>query len=190
MDYARGRGYSVPAVEQVSDDGMEMVLERIDGPSMVQAIERRPWTIRRHGAILADLHRRLHEIPAPDFVPSFPAGAGNRLLHMDLHPLNVILGPTGPVVIDWTGACRGEPAADVGLAWLLLASGEVPAPWWKRRALELARAALVGSFLAGVDRGAAAELLGELVEWKAADPNMSPAEMGKMRRVAEAARRS
>jgi aminoglycoside phosphotransferase (APT) family kinase protein len=184
MDFARRHDYPVPAVEEISDDGTELVLERVDGPSMVQAIERRPWNIRRYGAVLADLHNRLHDIPAPDFLPPAPVGRGDRLVHFDLHPLNVIMGPAGPVVIDWTIAAAGDPAADVGLTWLLLAGGELPAAGWKRRPIEYARAALIKSFLAGVEQGAARELLAELVDWKATDRNMSAAEVGRMRQVA------
>lgn len=33
-------------------------------------------------------------------------GEGDKVVHLDLHPLNVIIGPKGPVVIDWTGASR------------------------------------------------------------------------------------
>jgi aminoglycoside phosphotransferase (APT) family kinase protein len=188
MDFARGHGYPVPYVERISNDGTELVLERIDGPSMVGAMERRPWGVRRCGTILADLHRRLHEIPAPDFVPPAPVGRGDRLLHMDLHPLNVIMGPGGPVVIDWTNAGRGDPAADVGLAWLLVAGGEVPVTGWKRRPLQFARSVLIHGFLAGVDQEAAAGLLPELIDWKSTDPNMAPAEIATMRQVAAAAR--
>ena len=35
MEYLRGHGYPVPAVEEISDDGTDLVMERIDGPSMV-----------------------------------------------------------------------------------------------------------------------------------------------------------
>ena len=32
---------------------------------------------------------------------------GDRVLHIDLHPENVIISPAGPVVIDWSGASAG-----------------------------------------------------------------------------------
>jgi len=186
MEYARQHGYPVPAVDHVSADGTELIMQRIAGPSMVAAIECRPWTVRRQGSLLASLHRRLHEIPAPDFVPAAPVGDGDRLLHLDLHPLNVLIGPDGPVVIDWSGAAGGDPAFDVGIAWVLMAAGEVPAARWKRPLTAYARARLVSSFLTGVSVPPA-QALRDLVEWKAADPNMTAAEIARMRRVADAA---
>jgi Ser/Thr protein kinase RdoA (MazF antagonist) len=187
MEYARQHGYPVPAVERISDDGTELVIERIDGPSLVGAIERRPWTVRQLGMLLADLHRRLHDIPAPDFVPAGPVGDGDRLLHLDLHPLNVMIGPSGPMVIDWTGAARGDPALDVGIAWLLMAAGEVPAAAWKRPLTAWARASLVSSFLAGAGVSSVLTHLPDLIEWKSADPNMTAAEIARMRRVLDGA---
>jgi aminoglycoside phosphotransferase (APT) family kinase protein len=187
MEYARQHGYPVPAVDRVSDDGTELVMQRIDGPSLVGAIERRPWTVRQLGTLLAGLHQQLHDIPAPDFVPAAPLGHGDRLLHLDLHPLNVIIGPAGPVVIDWTGAASGDPALDVGIAWLLMAAGEVPAAAWKRPLTAWARANLVGSFLAGAGVSSVLTHLPALVEWKSADPNMTAAEIARMRAVLDRA---
>ena len=185
MDFARRHGYPVPGVDAVSDDGTEMVLERVAGPSMLEALERQPWNIRRYGTMLADLHNRLHQLRPPDFVPPAPVGEGDRLLHLDLHPLNVMMAPAGPVVIDWTNAAKGDPAADVGLAWLLLAAGEIPDAGWKRRPFELARSVLINSFLARVDRPGAARLMPDLVAWKTTDPNMKPGEVHRMRHLAE-----
>ncbi len=125
MTYVRSQGFPVPAVREVSEDGLDMVLERIDGADMVAVLGKRPWEIRRQGRILADLHRRLHELTVPDWLPDAPVGRGDRLLHLDLHPLNVMMSPTGPVVIDWANACRGDPNVDVAIAWVLMATGEV-----------------------------------------------------------------
>ena len=52
--------------------------------------------MRRQAATLAELHLRLHEIEAPDFLPPAPVGGGDKVLHLDLHPLNVMVGPKGP----------------------------------------------------------------------------------------------
>ena len=63
MEHARGNGYPVPCVLDVSAEAL--VLDRIDGPTMLAELRRRPWTMRRHAALLADLHKQLHEIDAP-----------------------------------------------------------------------------------------------------------------------------
>jgi aminoglycoside phosphotransferase (APT) family kinase protein len=115
MRHARRHGYPVPTVLEVTRDGL--VLEKVSGPTMWEAAGGRPATVRAHAALLAQLHCDLHEIDAPDGLPS--VGAGDRLLHLDLHPANVILSPDGPVVVDWTNARRGESAFDVALTWVI-----------------------------------------------------------------------
>jgi aminoglycoside phosphotransferase (APT) family kinase protein len=187
MEYARTHGYPVPAVEEVSPDGLSMVMERVDGPNMVDTMTRCPWTIPRQGRILADLHRRPHEIEAPAWLGDAPIGSGNRLLHLDLHPLNVLLGTKGPVVIDWGNACRGDPHVDVALAWVLMAAGEVPTGRFIGAVLGRARASLVKNFLEGFDRQAVSRRLREVVAWKVTDPHMSAAEQSRMWQVVEAA---
>jgi aminoglycoside phosphotransferase (APT) family kinase protein len=184
MEYARAHGYPVPAVSEVSDDGTDLVMERVDGPVMVAAIGRRPWTVRRQGAILAELHNRLHEIPAPDWAPEAPCGSGDRLIHLDLHPLNVILTSKGPTVIDWTGAARGAGEVDVALTWVLLASGGIPAGRVKAAVLGTGRGLLVNAFLSGFDLEAIKPELPAVVEWKVTDPNMTAVECRAMRSLA------
>jgi aminoglycoside phosphotransferase (APT) family kinase protein len=180
MEYVRSQGFPVPAVTEVSDDGLDIVMERIDGADMVAVIGKRPWEIRRQGRILADLHRRLHELTAPDWLPDAPIGLGDRFLHLDLHPLNVMMGPTGPVVIDWANACRGDPNVDVAVAWVLMAAGEVSTNRLLGAILGRARAALVKSFLDSFDVEEVKQVLGEAVAWKVLDAHMSAGEQASM----------
>src|SRR2546428_2800974 len=79
MRYVARHGYPAPRVEDVRANGSELVMERIDGPTMLEVLSKRPWTLRRNAGRLA-------------------------MLHLDLHPLNVILSPQGPRLIDWTNA--------------------------------------------------------------------------------------
>ena len=144
---------------------------------------RRPWTVRRQGAALADLHRCLHDIPAPEWVPAAPCGDGDRLLHLDLHPLNVIIGDKGPVVIDWPNASRGDGLVDVALAWVLMACGGIPFGRLKAAVLGRGRALLVNGFLRAWDLPALRRHLPAVVEWKVKDPNMTEAERQAMRRL-------
>jgi aminoglycoside phosphotransferase len=74
MEYARSHGFPVPAVEELSDDGASMVMERVEGTDMVSALGKRPWTVSRQGRVLAGLHHRLHEIQAPGWLRPAPVG--------------------------------------------------------------------------------------------------------------------
>ena len=109
MAFVRSQGYPAPEVFEVSEDGTDLVMARIDGPTMVQAGAARPWNLRRFGRQLAELHQELHHLPAPAWVPDAPCGSGDRLLHLDLHPLNVLMTHDGPVVIDWPNAVEAIP---------------------------------------------------------------------------------
>ncbi|GAC1601396.1 MAG: phosphotransferase [Acidimicrobiales bacterium] len=189
MEYVRSKGFPVPAVDGISDDGTELVMERLDGVSMLEGLVHRPWRLRDTGAMLADLHRALHVIDAPEWIPGAPAGTGDRVVHLDLHPLNVMMTARGPFVIDWSNAARGDPHVDVALTWLLLAAGAVSgnplAAWF----VAGGRAVLLGGFLNGCDRAAAGRHLDEISRWKGRDPNISPSERAAIQRVAITAHR-
>jgi aminoglycoside phosphotransferase (APT) family kinase protein len=187
MEYVRAHGYPVPAVAEISADGTDLVMERIDGPSMVADLSRRPWTLRQQGDVLADLHRRLHEIAAPPWLAAAPGNDGDRLLHLDLHPLNIIVAAKGPVVIDWPNAARGDWAIDVALTWILIAAGEVPTGHVWAAVLERFRARFVNGFLRHFDRAELIARLRTVVEWKVTDPNMSESEQRAMWRIAAGA---
>ncbi len=115
MRHARLHGYPVPEVLEISADAL--TLEKIEGPTMWKVARGHPARVRALAALLAQLHRELHEIDAPEGLPA--VGDGDRLLHLDLHPANVILSPDGPVVLDWTNARRGVPAFDVAVTWVI-----------------------------------------------------------------------
>jgi aminoglycoside phosphotransferase (APT) family kinase protein len=180
MEYVRRHGYPVPAIDHLSDDGTDMVMEKIDGVSMVEVLGKKPWTLKANGALLGDLHRRLHQIPAPDAMAPAPGAPGTALLHLDLHPLNVLLAPSGPVVIDWPNARAGDPATDVALTWVLMTAGEIPGNRLKAVLMGRARGILVSGFLAGFDRGPVTAALRRVVDWKVTDPHISAAEQRRM----------
>ncbi len=121
IEHVRTHGFPTPAVHDVSST--DLVLDRVAGRTMVEEMTRRPWTIGAQVRVLAGLHELLHRIPAPDWLDHAPIGPGDSVVHLDLHPLNVILTPTEPVVIDWTNAGRGPAGADVALTWLLMRTG-------------------------------------------------------------------
>src|SRR6478752_523003 len=59
MRYMAEQGYPVPRIEEVRADGTEIVMERIEGPMMMDAMVRPPSKLGAHLEILADLHDRL-----------------------------------------------------------------------------------------------------------------------------------
>jgi aminoglycoside phosphotransferase (APT) family kinase protein len=172
MRHARDHGYPVPRVLEVIPDAL--VLERIEGRTMLEELRRRPWTLRRHASLLARLHKRVHQIAAPSSLPA--AGAGDRLLHLDLHPDNVILSPSGPFVIDWTNARRGDPALDVALTWVIAATSGGP----------LERLFLRW-FLPHFDRADLLHALPAAADRRVADANVTDRERRAVRRFVERA---
>jgi serine/threonine protein kinase len=171
-------------VLELVDDGM--VLERVEGPSMLDVMSSQPWKIRTQATLLADLHGWLHRLQVPDDLAAqldHPYGPGRALLHLDLHPDNVLLGPDGPVVIDWSNAAVGDGPADVAVAWLLMAAAGVPGSRRERIITAVGRPLLVRAFLADTDRGAAARWLGPALQARRSDAHLSPEELDRMARV-------
>jgi Ser/Thr protein kinase RdoA (MazF antagonist) len=160
MGHAREHGYPVPRVDEARPDGL--VLERIDGPTMGEELARRPWHAAEYATMLAQLHRWLHVIPYE----------GRRLIHLDLHPLNVLMSPRGPVVIDWTNARSGDPAQDVALTWLIC---ETSAGLRGRLFAHLFQAR-VGSEI--IDRG-----LPDAIAFRLDDPHVTDPEREMVRRA-------
>ncbi len=183
MAYLAGHGYPVPAVEGLSDNGCDLVMQRIAGLSMVEALGRAPWAVHHQADTLAVLHRRLHEIPAPDFLSPAPVTEGASVRHLDLHPLNGLVTSAGPVVIDWTSACVGNPDADVALAWLLMSAGAIPGGRLKSRLLGFGRTLLTSRFLGQFDRDGLVSQLHAVATWKAADTNLSTEEVESLWRA-------
>ncbi|TCO21140.1 tRNA A-37 threonylcarbamoyl transferase component Bud32 [Kribbella steppae] len=105
--------YPVPAVREVS--GPDMVIQRLDGPTLGDAAMAGDLNATEVGEIHADLHRRLQAIPAPSGTP------GQVVVHGDLHPLNVIATADGPVVIDWRNAEEGTPEFDIAMTAIIFA---------------------------------------------------------------------
>jgi aminoglycoside phosphotransferase (APT) family kinase protein len=183
MRYAAEHGFPVPAIHEVRADGTEVVMDRIDGPSMADAMLRRPWAMPRLARLLADLHDRLHAIPAPAWLPHLPGG--DRLLHLDLHPMNVLMAPDGPVVIDWTNAAAGDPLADVANTYVLTVCPELPMPRPVRVLAGPARRGIARSFAARYRSPALDRHLVAMAELKTLDRNMSEREVARLHRFAD-----
>lgn len=161
-------------------------MERLDGRDMLSELGKKPWLVRRHGRLLAELHNRLHEIQAPPGLgPAFEPG--DRMLHLDLHPANVMLSSRGPVVIDWTGARAGAAGADVAIAYLIMASSDVDLiPMPLRPVVGRLRASLLRQFLAGTHDDPK-PYIASAAAARMRDPNVRSSEIDRLRRMAEQA---
>jgi aminoglycoside phosphotransferase (APT) family kinase protein len=181
MRHVREHGYPVPRVFDAGEGWL--VMERVVGTDMLAGLRRTPRGVAAAGKLLADLHRRLGAINAPEWLTPGPGPPGHRVIHLDLHPLNVMTTPDGPLVIDWANARRGDPAIDVANTWSLLACGEVPGGRVDRAVAAIGRGLLLRSFLASLDRAAARRAMPALVEWRLKDRNHTDAERQRLRRL-------
>ena len=92
---------------------------------MFDELRRRPATLLAHARRLAKLQQQLAAIAAPDWMiaPGWtPDPDGDAVLHLDLHPMNVVLSPDGPVVIDWTNAAAGPAGFDASITYVVMAA--------------------------------------------------------------------
>ena len=141
---------SPEAGEIVEVDGRRgLMYERLEGISMLEDMNARPWRLWQYARSLGELHARVHEklitgLPSykdrlrydigeasqlPDelrqkalaMLEQLPDG--QNLCHGDFHPGNVLLTKHGPVAIDWITACSGSPWADVTRTSLILSIG-------------------------------------------------------------------
>jgi thiamine kinase-like enzyme len=124
---------------------------------MLEEIGAKPNEAPRYAEILAELHTSIHSHEIPD-LPSLrdmiernirqakilsdeertralhvltQRNDGTSLCHYDVHPMNVIMSPRGPVIIDWMTACQGDPHADIART-LLMSQGfqfAIPPDW-------------------------------------------------------------
>ena len=173
IQLVRANGFPTPEV--ISHAGPDLVLERVDGPTMRAALERDVSQLAVHATTLAELHRRLHAIAAPPWLE--PIGAGDSVLHLDLHPENVLIGARGPQVIDWANARRGHWADDVAQTVVILAGALVPEP------IAAAVPVFVDAFLARFDRGEVRAHLDAAIARRTRDVNLTEEEKDAARRV-------
>jgi len=154
-------GLPAPAVyDAETEDGLfevdgrlGILYERIDGPTMLRELARRPWMIFLFAKGFASLHARIH-LASVEGLPRMrdrleraveqgdgflPEGLKQRIryrldslpdeervCHGDFHPDNVLIGKRGLLVIDWGPASLGHPLADVAWTVLLLRFADVP----------------------------------------------------------------
>ena len=155
IDAAARAGVRVPVVYEAVTyrNRPGLVMERMDGPDLLTLVGRQPWRVFWVAGQTGRAHVAVHRVIAPADLPAVRARMrraiaesdrvppnlrafaldvldrlpdGDRLLHGDFHPGNLMLAGTTPVIIDWTNATRGHPDADVARSIILLKLGDVP----------------------------------------------------------------
>jgi tRNA A-37 threonylcarbamoyl transferase component Bud32 len=125
-----------------------IVLQRFDGPTLLQLSRSGAMTPEQTGAILATLAISVHKMAPPRDVLSLRdtmngssllsggilpehiatsiltlierLAPGEGLCHGDLHPDNVIMTAGGPRLIDWGGATRTPAGLDLACSHVIL----------------------------------------------------------------------
>jgi aminoglycoside phosphotransferase (APT) family kinase protein len=183
MQHLRSHGAPVPEV--FSAGGTDLVMERLDGPTMLDSLTSKPWRARAIGRELFALHECIHRIPAGD-LPLRRVSEGNSILHFDLHPDNVILTADGPMIIDWSNVSLGDPLADVMNTWMVMTtSSPDDVPRFLRPVLGRVRRTLVDGFIESTafDDHARRWLL-RVCDQRLLDPNVRDDERVRVRALA------
>lgn len=132
MAAAHAAGLPVPAVVKQAETpyGTAALLTWSPGIPIAQALREHPENARQLGESVGATQRALNDIPAPpELGPPdgwmLPSGheppAGESLLHLDFHWLNVLIDGTEiSAVLDWENARRGPAVLDQARTWALL----------------------------------------------------------------------
>lgn len=173
----------VPVPEVFDVDGGDLVMARIDGPTMLDDLAGAPWRLRAHARTLAELHRRVADVDV-DGLGLATLGdppSATRLCHGDLHPENVLMTGDGPVVIDWTNARRAAPHVDAALTWLVLVAADSPGSAVSRLVATVGRRAFVAAFRAEYGGDAIDRRAGIALDARLADTGLTETEKDRMR---------
>jgi thiamine kinase-like enzyme len=150
-------GLSIPTTYKIIevDDSKGILLDFIEGRSVLQNLASKPWLVLRYAKKMANVHFKIHradfkrskcikplsqsiadKISRVSLLTSEEKTAilsclsclrdGPSLCHGDFHPDNIIMSRDRLVTVDWITARIGNPIADVARTWLLLTMGTLP----------------------------------------------------------------
>lgn len=187
LQHVVAQGFPAPAARHLG--GPDAVLERLHGPTLLQALGAGEISLHDAARVLDDLHRALHRIDAPASWrtppdPDWPHLGGSAVVHLDLHPGNVILTETkGPALVDWAKARAGAPELDVSSTALLIGEVAVDSDGEYSQAAR----ALLAAFLA-VTETDPLTALDDAAALRAVDPGLMPGERELVTRSARLVR--
>jgi len=117
----------------------------------------------------------------PALAPRF--GEPRSLLHLDLHPRNVLMTSRGPVVIDLANAANGPGEADVALMYVIGKTSTIDGPGLMPVVLRTLRDRFLDTFVAAAAEPGFAAVLPAVVEWRKRDENVTPTERAELDRL-------
>lgn len=168
MTHVARFGFPVPDVYEAT--GTDIVMERLHGPTMLAACTTGRLSLTEAGLQIADLHRRLHTLP-----PRVGQASDDRVLHLDLHPENIMITARGPVVIDWRNAAEGPADLDVSMSAVILAQVAVD----ETHPMATSAATILASFLTAAD-GEPQSTLARAAAIRRDDPGVTAAEVARI----------
>jgi Phosphotransferase enzyme family len=128
-----------------------------------------------------------HGVPVPEV---FDASGPDIVMEMvdgptmlDLHPLNVLLSPRGPVLIDWEGAGRGPAEADLAVCWVTVALSSVPGSVWQRGIGRAGQRLFAAAVLRQAGLRVDGEWLAKAARFRLGDPHLLEAEAAWIRHM-------
>lgn len=163
-------GFPVPRfVEQLEPSSI--VMERLDGPTMLEDLTSRPWTLGKHAKNLARLHRALGAVAAPSHWER--VSEGESVVHLDLHPGNIKISSRGPVVLNWSRSARGSSAFDAAVTYVILRTGVSRNGRFARLLIGTLRKRFANVFLKEFGASEVLSRVREAAELRLLDPDLS-----------------
>jgi aminoglycoside phosphotransferase (APT) family kinase protein len=173
METCAAAGITTPRVEATGeyDDLPAVVQTWCPGKDLVELGARRPWSLPRLGREFGRLQARLHQVAAPEELAAdaprdwlrqvlprhmhlaeqlLAAGtATGTLVHLDYHPLNVIVDGAQAAVIDWAYSAAGDVRADLALTAVALEIAPAPRRSRLKPLMRLSRKLVLRAWLKG-----------------------------------------
>lgn len=130
-----------------------VVLERLDGPDLLTEVGAKPWKMFEMAGTWGRMHAEMNSKVAPadlettraryrriitesPLVPEELGGPtlarldslpdGDRLIHGDFHPANIMRDNGGFAIIDWSNTTRGPAEADYARSYVMCTLGDLP----------------------------------------------------------------